>query len=247
VTLPKYAQVAESIRAQIADGKLTPGQPAPSGAALARATGYSTLTCRRALRILINDEILVPGTSPNARPRVRGRATRREQTLADAARALSASLARHRHAAGLTQPQLAVITGVSVTTIGHAETGRLWQSRNFWERADKSLNVGGELLAFHDVYRAVSAAPPFPGERALNADGELLSRHDAHRAATAVAPSSVGLDETNTAPAVSPCATQADISAPVCVTITWANGTITTVYPPREARRPQQSPPPDKS
>lgn len=55
MTLPKYAQVAESIRAQIAEGTLKPGQPAPSGAPLARATGYSTLTCRRALRTLIKD------------------------------------------------------------------------------------------------------------------------------------------------------------------------------------------------
>jgi hypothetical protein len=38
---------------------------------------------------------------------------------------------------GLTQPQLAAVTGMSVTSIGHAETGRLWQSRRFWELGDK--------------------------------------------------------------------------------------------------------------
>jgi DNA-binding XRE family transcriptional regulator len=208
MTQPKYAQAAESIRAQIADGTLTPGQPAPSGAALARATGYSTLTCRRALRTLIKDGVLVPGTSPNARPRVAGPATRREQTLTDAARMLSVSLDRHRRAAGLTQPQLAALTGVSVTTIGHAETGRLWQSRDFWERADKELNAGGELLARHDAYRAATATPL----------------------------SSVDPDDTTPGFAVSLGVTKAKaaVLGPMRVTITWANGAVTTVYPPRE-------------
>jgi transcriptional regulator with XRE-family HTH domain len=58
-----------------------------------------------------------------------GTPTPGEQTLASAARALSSSLASCRRAAGLTQPQLAAVTGMSVTSIGHAETGRLWQSR----------------------------------------------------------------------------------------------------------------------
>jgi DNA-binding XRE family transcriptional regulator len=205
MTLPKYAQIAASIRRQIADGTLIPGQPAPSGAALARASGYSTLTCRRALRTLIKDGVLVPGTSPSARPRVAGPATRNEQTLADAARSLSVCLAQHRRAAGLTQPRLATLVDVSVTTIGHAETGRLWQSRDFWERADKELSVGGELLA----------------------------RHDAFRAATATPPSSAGPEEM-TPVSLSPAETEVAIPGAVCVTITWANGAVTTVYPPRE-------------
>jgi DNA-binding transcriptional regulator YhcF (GntR family) len=210
MNLPKYAQVAETIRAQIADGKLTPGQPAPSGAALARMTGYSTLTCRRALRTLIKDGVLVPGTSPNARPRVRVRATRREQTRADAARALSASIARHRHAAGLTQPQLAVLVGVSVTTIGHAETGRLWQSRDFWQRADKSLNAAGELLSLHDAYRAASSVPAVLGDTTAALPGIQ----------PALARAEVGT-------------TAAAIPGPVaCVTIIWNDGKKTTVYPP---------------
>ena len=76
MTTPKYAQLAARIRAQIADGLLLPGEPAPSGAALARVTGYSVLTCRRALRTLIKEGVLVPGTSPGARPRVPARAPR---------------------------------------------------------------------------------------------------------------------------------------------------------------------------
>ena len=51
--LPKYLRVAAAVRRQIADGTLRPGQPAPSGAELSRAFGFSTLTCRKALRALI--------------------------------------------------------------------------------------------------------------------------------------------------------------------------------------------------
>ena len=158
---PKYKQVAERVRAQIADGMLMPGEPAPSGAALARVTGYSTLTCRKALRILISDGVLVAGPSPGARPRVPALApTHGERTLSVAARALSGALAARRRAAGLTQPQLAEIVGLSVTAIGHAETGRLWQSRRFWEHVDKGVSAGGELLVLHDAYRAAATGGP---------------------------------------------------------------------------------------
>jgi DNA-binding transcriptional regulator YhcF (GntR family) len=207
VSPPKYQRVAESIRAQIADGMLRPGEPAPSGAALARATGYSTLTCRKALSRLIKDGVLVSGTSPGARPRVPARTpTRGERTLASAARALSESLAARRCGAGLTQPQLAEMLGVSVTSVGHAETGRLWQSRRFWEHVDKGLSADGELLALHDAYRAaaVPADPAIPAEDI----------------------------ETGTAADTPPTIAVA-VSAPVtCVTITWADGEVTAVYPP---------------
>jgi hypothetical protein len=156
--MPKYARVAEDVRAQIADGTLRPGQPAPSGAALSRVTGFSTLTCRKALRMLIADGALIPGPSRNARPRVAGPPQLPvERDLAAAARALAAGLAGRRRAKGLTQPELARRVGVSVTTVGHAETGRLWQSRQFWERADAILGAGGTLLRLHDAYRAAAA------------------------------------------------------------------------------------------
>lgn len=147
MTMPKYEWVAANIRAENADGVLQPGEPAPSGAALAHATGFSVLTCRRALRTLVTDGVLVPGHSRNARPRVPyPGSTAADLTLAGAERALSASLAARRRALSLTQPQFAIAIGVSVTTVGHAETGRLWQSRHFWEQADKALDAGGELL-----------------------------------------------------------------------------------------------------
>lgn len=160
-TLPKYLRVASRLRDQIAEGALLPGEPAPSGAALARATGYSVITCRKAIQALLADGVLVSGPSGGARPRVPScTPSADEQAAARAARALSAGLAARRRAAGLTQPQLAGMVDVSVTTIGHAETGRLWQSRAFWESADKELGADGELLTLHDAYRAATTTAP---------------------------------------------------------------------------------------
>ena len=155
----KYLRAAAVVRRQITDGVLRPGQPAPSGAELSRLTGYAVLTCRRALRLLITEGVLVPGPSRNARPRVAGAAQLPgEHDLAAAGRALSAGLSARRRAVGLTQPDLAALAKVSVTTVGHAETGRLWQARRFWERADNALGADGGLLRLHDAYRAASAA-----------------------------------------------------------------------------------------
>jgi DNA-binding transcriptional regulator YhcF (GntR family) len=207
VSLPKYRQVAARIHAQVASGALLPGAPVPSGAALSRTTGYSTLTCRRALRTLISDGVLVPGVSRNARPRVAPPApVSGQRTPADAARTLSKSLAARRRLADLSQPELAKLIGMSVTTVGHAETGRLWQSRRFWERADAVLSACGELLALHDAYRAVtaSAGPDTAGE-------------------TTAAPPAAGVLPTVAVAASGPVA---------CVTITWADGAVSTVYPP---------------
>jgi hypothetical protein len=161
MTAPGHVQAAGIICAQIADGTLKPGSPAPSGAALARATGFATLTCRKAIRELIKDGVLVPGSSRNARPRVAPGPVPAGPGRADTAAALSAALAARRRAAGLTQAECAALAGYSVTTIGHAETGRLWQSRAFWENADKALKAGGNLLTLHDAYRI--GAPPEAG------------------------------------------------------------------------------------
>jgi len=169
---PKYVRVAASVRAQIDDGLLLPGAPAPSGAALARATGFSDLTCRKALRLLIKNGVLLAGPSANARPRVAGRADG-AHTVTDAERVLSATLASRRRAAGITQVELASIVGKSVTTVGHAETGRVWQSRDFWERADKALGAHGELLRLHDDYRAAALAGTADGETDIPPDAGI--------------------------------------------------------------------------
>jgi hypothetical protein len=175
----KYEQAAAVVQAQVADGTLKPGQPAPSGAQLARLTGFSTLTCRKALRTLIGDGVLTPGPSPAPRPRV---AVPGGPRPADAARRLSRALAAARRASGLTQPALAALTGYSVTTIGHAETARLWQSRQFWEKADLTLAVGGELTSLYDAYRAEPATPGQPGTPPLGAEAApaALSRLTLH-------------------------------------------------------------------
>jgi transcriptional regulator with XRE-family HTH domain len=203
---PKYARVAAAVRGQIADGTLRPGQPAPSGAALSRLTGFSTLTCRRALRVLIGDGVLVPGPSRNARPRVAGATPRpAERDLAAAGRALSAGLAARRRASGLTQPELALLAGISVTTVGHAETGRLWQSRGFWERADAALGAGGALLRLHDAYREAGAAEEREPEEREPGERELAGAANGQPALQA---------------------------SPVKVTIVWGDGSVTTVHSP---------------
>jgi hypothetical protein len=245
--MPKYARVAEDVRAQIADGTLRPGQPAPSGAALSRVTGYSTLTCRKALRMLIADGALIPGPSRNARPRVAGPPRPPvERDLAAAARALAAGLAGRRRARGLTQPELARRVGVSVTTVGHAETGRLWQSRQFWERADAVLVAGGALLRLHDVYRAAAAtgtADNGPGSGAAVVSRAAGAAHAHTRPA---GPSGPPFPRTRAVPPLADraggqvaetrerwgeAATRGQ-AMPACVMIMWSDGTVTTVHPP---------------
>jgi hypothetical protein len=159
----KYERVMARVRALVEDGTLRPGAPVPSGAALARATGWSVLTCRKALTALIKAGVLVPGPSRNARPRVAGLGS--DQVDADtAACELAAELGDRRRVMGLSQTGLAELSGFSVTTIGHAETGRLWQSRRFWERVDAVLIAGGDLLRLHDLYRCATASASFAGD-----------------------------------------------------------------------------------
>ena len=274
--VPKYRRVAAAIKRQIADGALRPGQPAPSGAELSRAFGFSTLTCRKALRALIAEGLLVPGPSSNARPRVADpHAPDLDRDLADAARALSAGLAARRHAAGLTQAELAALARVSVTTVGHAETGRTWQSRRFWERADDALRAGGDLLRLHDAYRAASS--PRQGQRST---ADLIERtvrptHSAHapgtRSATPrvpvarprrsdsprsgrpsrgrpVARPPTGTDLAELAAAQGgPCGVGPSPVGPSRIVIVWTDGTITTVHAPEVlAGPPSRTPGPRK-
>jgi DNA-binding transcriptional regulator YhcF (GntR family) len=245
--LPKYARVAAAVRQQIADGTLRPGQPAPSGAALARITGYSTLTCRKALRALVADGVLTPGPSRNARPRVAGPAQPpAERDLAAAARALSRGLAARRRARGLTQPELAARMGISVTTIGHAETGRLWQSREFWEHADAVLGAAGDLLALHDAYREAGASGA--GDTAGAPQAAVAGREQ--ETASRVTPGNGQAAEPHACLAGAAgdgAAAGRGRATPACVMIMWGDGTVTTVHPPdpapAETRLPGRTPP----
>ena len=54
----KYVRLAAELRAKIADGTLTPGQPTPSRSKLAEQTGWSPLTCVKALQLLESEGLL---------------------------------------------------------------------------------------------------------------------------------------------------------------------------------------------
>jgi len=166
MTLTRTALAANAVLAQIADGTLKPGSPAPSGAALARITGFSDITCRHALHALIKNGTLVAGSSPNSRARVADRDQDPGQPIASATRDLSAALAARRYDAGLLQTELAAIIGYSVTTVGHAETGRTWQGSRFWERADDALSADGELLRLYHARRRATLPPAIEADPA---------------------------------------------------------------------------------
>ena len=195
--------------------------------------------------------MLTPGPSRNARPRVAGPPQQQvARNLAAASRALSAGLAARRRSYGLTQPELAVLVDVSVTTIGHAETGRLWQSRDFWVHADAVLGAGGDLLRLHDAFGEASAASAAsaaddpdaadagsPGAAASAAEpahpeiagtAEPALRDGAHASGPGGAPLPQGQ---GTEPAACLAGVRS-AAAPACVMIMWGDGTVTTVHPP---------------
>ncbi len=128
------------IRAQIADGTLLPGQPAPSGAALARADRLLRPDLSQRAAHPDRDGVLVPGASPNARPRVPSRATPGERTVADAARTLSESLSHlapcRRADASPTRRDGRARRSPPSATPRPDDCG---SRRRFWERADKAL------------------------------------------------------------------------------------------------------------
>lgn len=154
----KCGEVAALVREMIASGALAPGAAVPSAAALARETGYHAQTCMAALRALAADGTLTPGVTPGGRLRVTQPGGSRGPGPEALRAALSRSLAARRRAAGLTQPELAEKIGMSGTAVGHAETGRLWQSREFWHLVGAVLGGDGELPALYDRYQAARHA-----------------------------------------------------------------------------------------
>jgi DNA-binding IclR family transcriptional regulator len=99
----------------------------PSGAELAKETGFAVVTCRRGLQRLFREGVLVQ----------MARSTRYRVAGAPPAHGLELSHALEEwgFAAGLTHQEMAREVGMSVTTVGHADTGRLGQSRRFWQRS----------------------------------------------------------------------------------------------------------------
>jgi transcriptional regulator with XRE-family HTH domain len=69
------------------------------------------------------------------------------ETIATARIEAGRLLACLRHAAGLSQVQLARRIGYSATVVAHAELGRRPVSAEFWELADGALAADGELTA----------------------------------------------------------------------------------------------------
>jgi DNA-binding transcriptional regulator YhcF (GntR family) len=157
------------VREMIANGSLKPGDRVPSGPELARKADCHVITARDALRHLVSDGTLTRGVSKTSRPRVgrpdAGRNREREELIEAPSRHLGA----RRRARGMTQQDLAGLLGVSITTVGHAETGRLWQSREFWQRAEAVL--GGDLLRLADTAQGAmaGAAPEIPSRAAPSA------------------------------------------------------------------------------
>lgn len=54
----KYVRLAAELREQIEDGTLAPGKPVPSRVQLAAQTGWSPITCVKALRLLEHEGLL---------------------------------------------------------------------------------------------------------------------------------------------------------------------------------------------
>ena len=216
----KRDQVAALIRDRIADGSLQPGALVPTATELARETGFAARTCQSGVLDLLDDGTLIR-VSPTARSRVAaGPAGDGQKLMLDLAR----SLALHRHTAGLTQKQLAAVTGASVTAICHAETGRLWQARQFWEKADSALQAGGRMVSRYDAWQA---------SLALETGDALLARYEAWRAEAAPVEGEPGLPA-----AAGPAGPDAPGGIvitlpcdPMRVTVKWGDGSVTTVQP----------------
>lgn len=219
---PVFQRAAQLVRTSIADGKLIPGEPAPSAAELSRATGYAAATCQKALRSLVAEGVLIYGISHNSRFRVAGPPSR--QALANAARALSDELVTRRRAAGLRQPDLAELIGHSVTSVGHAETGRLWQSHHWWELVDKALDADGELLRLHDEYRAAEALPK-PDNPTPEHDVSVSPEPDPARQPESDSTAETVIITTSSRHMVR------------CIAITWRDGEVTIIRLPA---RPEQ-------
>jgi len=203
----KTDQVVELIRARIADGTLKPGVLSPSGAELSKETGFCVVTCQKAQRLLFAEGDLTR-LSQGGRYRVAGDGPPRD------GHELAQALAGRRIAAGLMQTEFAAAIGMSVTTVGHAETGRLWQSRRFWEKADTVLGADGGLLALFETWQARS-----PSDATARAPVTLAAV-----SAPDVRSAPVEADMPDGIVITLPC-------DPVPVTVIWGDGSVTTMQP----------------
>ncbi len=79
------------------------------------------------------------------------------ETVTQMRRALGRQLAAMRNRAGLSQWDLAPLTGYSRSTLSDAELGRHRQRREFWLRCDGLLKADGRLVAAYDRTETAAA------------------------------------------------------------------------------------------
>ena len=127
-------------------------------------------------------------TSPN--PGAHGDA----ETVAQMRRALGQQLAAMRNRAGLSQWELAPLTGYSRSTLSDAELGRHRLRREFWLRCDELLKADSRLVASYD---RIETAAAIMGQRARST-AELARDHDASARLQAVRPAPAPVSAGNT-------------------------------------------------
>ena len=129
------------------------------------------------------------------------------ETVAQMRRALGQQLAAMRNRAGLSQWDLAPLTGYSRSTLSDAELGRYRLRREFWLRCDELLKADGRLVASYDRIEAAAAIIHQHARRTA----ELARDQDASARLQAVrpAPAPVPADDTGRPPADSLVAMEA--------------------------------------
>jgi Helix-turn-helix domain len=80
------------------------------------------------------------------------------ESLLQMRRALGRQLAAQRNRAGLSQWDLAPLTGYSRSTLSDAELGRHRLRREFWQRCDDALRADGALIAAYDRIEVQASA-----------------------------------------------------------------------------------------
>jgi transcriptional regulator with XRE-family HTH domain len=82
-----------------------------------------------------------------------------DESLLQMRRALGRQLAALRNRAGLSQWDLAPLTGYSRSALSDAELGRHRLRRVFWARCDELLKAEGQLVAGYDRIESVGPEP----------------------------------------------------------------------------------------
>ena len=106
------------------------------------------------------------------------------ETVAQMRRALGQQLAAMRNRAGLSQWELAPLTGYSRSTLSDAELGRHRLRREFWLRCDELLKADSRLVA---SYERIETAAAIMRQRARST-AELARDQDASARLQAVRP-----------------------------------------------------------